>query len=96
MKEIYKDLYTTDNQNERCFYIERSFTSKILRLKKDYLMFIKKHSRKFVYVCFHVNSLWVDAVSRENQSQCFCGYGSFDCKQENLLNSPMNRAMKTT
>jgi hypothetical protein len=46
MKEVYKDLYTTDNQTRANVYIKRSFQVSS-QAEKDYLMFIKNTAQKF-------------------------------------------------
>jgi hypothetical protein len=47
MKEVYKDLYTTDNQTRANAFILKDPSQVSSQAEKDYLMFIKNTAQKF-------------------------------------------------
>jgi hypothetical protein len=96
MKEVYKDLYTTDNQTRANAFILKDPSQVSSQAEKDYLMFIKNTAQKFANMSVYHEVVipygWMPLVGKSKAS------ASVETDpltaRESVKKVNMNRAMK--
>jgi hypothetical protein len=97
MKEVYKDLYTTDNQTRANAFILKDPSQVSSQAEKDYLMFIKNTAQKFANMSVYHEVVipygWMPLVGKSKASASV-ETDPLTAARESVKKVNMNRAMK--